>query len=176
MAKFEGFSEIALLYAEKYELVEAMRKQFDDERKALFIALHDKIASQDWYKPDTVQYKRNQVIVGLFSDHIGKEILFVRFWWPSESFVANRMFRYRLIIDDLLLQFKDNFRQQADDFLRQEFSSKEYESLNDLGSISIIFRDVHYETGEILETMFAEIEKLRALLPFAEKAYQQPSS
>jgi len=174
MAKFEGFSEIALLYAEKYELVEAMQKQFEDERKALSAALHDKIARQDWCKPNSVQYRKGWVDVGLFSDLIGKEILFVRFFEQSPSYVANRMFWYILTIGDN--QFKDNFRQQADNFLRQEFSSKEYEPLNNLKNNGIISREVHYETGKVLEAMFAEIEKLRALLPFAEKAYQQPSS
>jgi predicted phosphoribosyltransferase len=84
------------------------------------------------------------------------------------------MFRYILTIGDN--QFKDSFRQEADDFLRQEFSSKEYEPLNNLKNNTIILRDVHYETGKVFETMFAEIEKLRKLLPFAEKAYRQSSS
>jgi len=173
MAKFEGYSEIALLYAEKYELVEVMQKQFNEERTALFVALHDKIASQAWCKPDTVRYGGGMV-VGLFSDRIGKEILSVRYFVQSPSYIANHMFRCILTIGDN--QFKDNFRQEADNSLRQEFSSKEYEPLNNLKNNTIILRDVHYETGKVLETMFAEIEKLRALLPFAEKAYQQSSS
>ena len=173
MAKFEGFSEIALLYAEKYELVEAMQKQFEDERKTLSAALHDKIARQDWCKPNSVHHSGGYLRLGLFSDHTGGEILVMQLWL-SPLDLANRVFRYVLSIGDKRL--KGSFRQQAGDFLCQEFSSEEYEPLNKSANSTIIDREVHYEASEILETMFAELEKLRAFLPFAEKAYQQPSS
>ena len=92
----------------------------------------------------------------------------------EESHLGSRTFQSQLL-GNREVEFRRRFSEEAIEFLSENFSSKEYEELAKPNS-TIIFRSVSYQAGEILETMLAEIEKLRALLPYAEKVHQQLAS
>jgi hypothetical protein len=172
MVDFEGFSEISILYAEKYDIVSAMEEAFQNERKHLFQDLQNVVADSEWFAAETMS---------LYSKGARFE---VRLKKPSASgnlariqlyLSASRLGRRELYSDIWLVtkvsdmsRFRQRFRQTTGQKLIDTVDVADYKTS---GRYLIRRRAISFEVDTIFDTMVEEIERLRQFFPYVEQVY-----
>lgn len=172
MVEFDGFSELSVLYAEKYDLVEAMEETFAREREQLFQELQNIVADKSWFDPERfVLYTkgrkfelrlRNPVSEGelarvgvrLSPSRLGRRELYSDIWLKAAP--------------PEMKSLRERFKQAAGQQLIDTLDVADYQAA---GRYLVRRQSVPIEIDTILETMVEEVEKLRQLLPYLEEAY-----
>lgn len=172
MSTFDGFSELSLLYAEKYDLVEVMQEEFSEEREQLFQDLQNRIADSSWFDTERLtlytsgprfqlrlrdpEFEGNLARIQLRLDpsRLGRRELYSDLWLVTQ-------------VSDMQ-SFKHRFQQATGQQLIEMFDVADYKTS---GRYLIRRRNIPFEVDTILDTMIEEVEKLQRLLPYVEEVY-----
>lgn len=174
MSGFKGFSEISLLFAEKYDLVRAMTKTFEDERKQLFTDLQNRIAKAPWFDGTRITLYSGGASVEVRLRNPTSEESLARITIYLDASRLGRQEFYsdlRLIakVPDIRL-FKGRFEEAAAQQLLDALNVEDYRTPRPT-EYALIRRDVPFEPDTILDTMLDEVERLQQFFPYVEQVY-----
>jgi len=174
MPNFEGFSNISLLYAEKYDLVRAMKTTFENERKQLFIDLQNRIAKAPWFDSTRTTLYRGPSSVEVRLRNPTSEDSLARIQiYLDASRLGRQEFNsdLRLIakVSDIRL-FKRRFEEAAAQQLLDALNVEDYKAPRP-AEYALIRRDVPFELDTILDAMLEEVERLQQFFPYIEQVY-----
>lgn len=182
MPGFEGFSDISLLYAEKYDLVRAMIQAFRGEREQLFAELQNRIVEAPWYDPAriTVQVREHPEY-----EPWGEEYLEIKLQDPASEMALAHIqiwlgvyrFPKRKFYSGLYLLakvpdvglFRRRFQQVAAQKLPDTPNIDYSPSPSD--KFLIRRRNVPFEPDTVLDAIWDEIERLQQFFPYVEQVY-----
>jgi hypothetical protein len=174
MSGFKGFSEIALLFAEKYDLVRAMTTTFENERKQLFIDLQNRIPKAPWFDSTriTIYGGGASVEVRLRNPTSEESLARIQIYLDA-SRLGRQEFNsdLRLIakVSDIRL-FKRRFEEAAAQQLLDALNVEDYKAPRS-AEYALIRRDVPFELDKILDAMLEELERLQQFFPYVEQVY-----
>ena len=175
MSNFEGFSEVSMLYAEKYSLVRQMATTFDREREQLFGALAARVVAAPWFDAERL------------SLDVGKQRFDIRLRKPlSKQYVARiqiylsagRLGRRSLYSDLWLVTGVpdlDAFRRRLEETVPKDvlgILSAAGSSTSRRDRYIIRRTDTPFGVDTLLDTMFGELENLQQLFPYIEQLYR----
>lgn len=188
MAKFERFSDLSLLYADHYHLVEAMGQQLDGELGRLWITIEDAITERSWYAPDRHRAARGKYYVHLLLHpgdraqamariqiYLNAALLGTRLD-EGEKPQKTRQFSADLAVVDTgvdLERVKSAFDQLARNDLIKNFGADEYAPLSQSRNRYLVqSQRICFELDSILEQMLAAIERLQPFFSMIEQAFE----
>lgn len=174
MSGFEGFSDISLLYAEKYDLVRKMTKTFENEQKQLFSDFGNRIIRAPWFDNErlTIHQSKSSVEIGLQYPTSKGSLARIQIYLD-----APRLGRRKLYSDLCLTakvpdirQFKRRFKQSVEQQLLDVLNIGDYQASS--SNRCLIRRsNVSFEPDTILDTMMEEVERLQQFFPYVEQVY-----
>ncbi len=180
MGKFQGFSEMALLFADKYHIIEAMQKTFEEERKHLLVDVEDLLSKKEWFsaqKDRTWRSNQDRQVSFQLCLKFEQPVLRIEIQLNQEH-VKRRVAWIRLRLEDGVKnvdEIKRRIRYLAAEEVRQNFSSVEVEPLwsNKQGDVWLMQWDAPYALDNIVETICAEVERLASLFGYLETALSE---
>jgi hypothetical protein len=173
MPGFEGFSDVSLLYAEKYDLVRAMTKAFEDDRKQLFVDLQNRIAKAPWFDGTrtTLHPGPSSVKVRLRGPELEESLARISIYLDASRLGRREFYSDLKLVAEApdIRAFKTRFEEAAAQLLVEALNVEDYKRprVTDY----LIRRDVPFEPDAILDTMLEEVERLQQFLPYVEQVY-----
>lgn len=170
MADFDGFSQLSILYADKYDLVEAMEEAFERERKTLFQDFQNTIAGSPWFdtRRMTMVASGPRVRLRLQNPESEERLARILVYLDATRLGTRQLYSDLWLYPDLsdMRGFRRRFVKAAGEQLIEMFDVADYKTS---GRYLVRRRSIPFEPETILDTMLDEVEKLRQFFPVVEE-------